>query len=277
MKLDRIKSIYVELGKYSIELNKDPRSLGPVYLNDLIATCRNFLNSVSRVQLEVHQEKQYLSRALRATEAAFQVSFDDLLANDERVRRLPSIEDRKATASVFLRDQRNNIDNLKAELQDVDFVEKAIRHTHRELTATMSEIKLQRSLIRDEIDTGAMYGDERIHSPGGRGGPVAEVDDGLDTDELTRLLDGAGEEALVSEDAPEEAVLEVTATEPPHLEAPAEPVEAPAETAAPPVETPPAAIELSESDEAAVVAFLEGGEKTAPPLEDDYSDVFDNL
>jgi hypothetical protein len=259
VKLDRIKSIYTELEKYSIELNSDPRSLGPVYLNDLIATTRNFLNSVSRIQLEVHQEKQYLSRALRAAEAAFQVSFDDLLANDERVRRLPSIEDRKATASVFLRDQRNTIDNLKAELQDVEFVEKAIRHTHRELTSTMSEIKLQRSLIRDEIDTGAMYGDERIQGPDGRGGPVPEIKD-LDTEELARILDGAsGEEEDPSvKEAP--VVVPVVTTA----------IVAPFEV------TQVTSVPLASEDQA-ITAFLAGGTKQIPPSIDDFADVFENL
>ena len=190
MKLERIKAIYAELEKYVVQLHPDPRMLGPHYLNDLIATTRNYLNAVSRIQLEAHEEKQYLARDTRAHEAALQISSDDLLANDERVRRLPSIEDRKATVSVFLRAEKQIIETLKATMQDVDYVEKAVRHRHKELTATMSEIKLQRALIRDEIDTGAMYGDERTYGAGkrGRSNPIA-VDEFSD-DELDKLLAG---------------------------------------------------------------------------------------
>ena len=274
MKIERIKAIYTELGKYSIELHADPRSMGPVYLNDLISTCRNYLNSVSRVQLEVHQEKQYLSRTLRAEEAACQVAFDDLLANDERVRRLPSIEDRKATASVFLRDQKNSIDNVKAELQDVEFVEKAIRHTHRELTSTMSEIKLQRSLIRDEIDTGAMYGDERDKTPRSRV-QSPENPDYNDDAELERILNGAGESLASPEPVPDPEPYLGQAI----VEAPPAPVEAPP-APVPPLPVPVVALP-PEDDDAAIVAFLEGGEKPVIPAPsgdfDDFADVLENV
>lgn len=223
MKLERIQAIYTELEKYVVQLHPDPRSLGPIYLNDLIATTRNHLNAVSRIQLEVHQEKQYLSREIRAHEAALQISADDLLANDERVRRLPSIEDRKATVAVFLRAERQTIETFKALLQDVEFVEKAIKHRHKELTSTMSEIKLQRSLIRDEIDTGAMYGDERTHTPTSAGRPYVAnpVGEDFSEEELEAILNGTKkeaekeevsekEEAPVTESVKEEAVTPQT-------------------------------------------------------------------
>ena len=184
MNLDRVRAIYAELEKYVVQLHSDPRSLGPVYLNDLIATTRNFLNAVSRIQLEVHQEKQGLARDIRTREAAYQVSSDELLANDERIRRLPSIEDRKATVAVFLRAEKQEIESLKAAMQDLEYVEKAVRHRHKELTSTMSEIKLQRSLIRDEIDTGAMYGDERTYGKPIKASPISDFSE----EELLKLL-----------------------------------------------------------------------------------------
>lgn len=239
MKLERIQAIYAELDKYEVQLQPDPRALGPQYLNDLIARTRNYLNAVSRVQLEVHQEKQHLARNLRAQEAAYQVSSDELLANDERVRRLPSIEDRKATVAVFLRDDRQIIERLKSELQDVEYVEKAVRHRHKELTSTMSEIKLQRSLIRDEIDTGAMYGDERTYSDPRKPANPAFGDD-LSEEELERLL------------AP-------TVTEAP---LPPKPIPVKPEE--------PAPVEAGEVTEEAVSAFL----GPSSPDEDDLSELF---
>jgi hypothetical protein len=247
MKLERIKSIYAELEKYVVQLHPDPRLLGPHYLNDLIATTRNYLNAVSRIQLEVHQEKQYLARDTRAHEAALQISADDLLANDERVRRLPSIEDRKATVAVFLRAEKQVIENLKATMQDVEYVEKAVRHRHKELTSTMSEIKLQRSLIRDEIDTGAMYGDERTYGAGKRGGSNPVAVDEFSEDELEKLLAG-GDQA-----AP--PVL------PPLLE-----------TASSSEFLPP-----EPTVEEAISTFLgDGGTESAPP-DDDFDTIFENL
>lgn len=250
MNLERIQAIYSELAKYEVQLHPDPRTLGPVYLNDLIAKTRNYLNMVSRIQLEVHQQKQNLARDLRAHEAVYQISSDDLLANDERVRRLPSIEDRKATVAVFLRNDRQIIERLKADFHDIEYVDKAVRHRHKELTSTMSEIKLQRYLIRDEIDTGAMYGDERTHTTTSRKPSriVAPIfGDDLSEEDLERLLTGSKEQA---EATPDEATLAD--------------VESSSED---PTEDP---------TEEAVSAFL-GTQESVGPQEDDFSDVFKNL
>lgn len=249
MKLERVKAIYDEISQYEIKLADDPRSLGPLYLQNVIATCRNYLNLVSRIQLEVHREKQDLSRSERAATTAYEVALAELLANDERVRRLPSIEDRKATANTILRGQLNTIAEFKAQLQDVEYVEKAIRHRHRELTSTMTEIKLQRSLIRDEIDSGAMYGDERKgdHERGPGPGPLGdEIDEG----ELDKLFD-------------QEAAAQTKAAEP----APPTPAEAP---------TPPPTGDAD--DEAAIKAFLdEPGPAPKAPESEDFTEVLERL
>lgn len=213
MNLERVKAIYAEIEQYEIPLASDPRSLGPLYLQNTIAKCRNCLNAVGRIQLEVHREKQDTSRRLRAAEVDHEVAFSEVLANDERVRRLPSIEDRKATANVILRESLNRISALKAELADLEYVEKAVRYRHKELSSTMTEIKLQRSLIRDEIDSGAMYGDERAfpheRTPSPNvGGPLG---DGIDEDELAAMLDESAS-TLATPDVPEDVPEDVSPT-----------------------------------------------------------------
>lgn len=260
MKIERVQAIYSELEKYEVTLDPDPVSRGPRYLQGLIATCRNHLNAVSKLLLEVHREKQGLARDLHALEAAFQVSFDDMLANDERVRRLPSIEDRKSTARVFLRNDLVAIDNTKSFINDLEFVEKAIKHRHRELSATMSEIKLQKSLIQTEIQTGAMYGDERAVEV--KGGP-AGVD--IDEDELDLLFEqevkkdkSAPQLVLAAPDEPEVAPVAVLPVEPVKVEP--KPVEAVLPTV------------VTEDD---VSAFLGSVDETGAT--EAYDDVFQNI
>jgi hypothetical protein len=253
VKLDRVKAIYDEISRYEIKLEPDPRSLGPLYLQNVIAECRNYLNAVSRVQLEVHREKQELARSIRAAETSYEVAFAELLSNDERVRRLPSIEDRKATANVILREQLNTLSGIKGELQDLEFVEKAIRHRHKELTATMTEIKLQRSLIRDEIDSGAMYGDERRsdHERGPGAGPLGEEIDEAELDELLNR-----EQEAVTK------VVEEVPTPPP----------------APPVSIEKPSSDVSPADEeAAVKAFLGEPTEAAVGNDDDFASILDQV
>lgn len=243
MKIERVKAIYDEISQFEITLEADPRSLGPLYLQNVISTCRNYLNSVSRFQLEAHREKQELTRSLRAAETAYEVAFSEILSNDERVRRLPSIEDRKATANTMLRDQLSDINTIKSQVLDLEYVEKAIRHRHKELTCTMGEIKLQRSLIRDEIDSGAMYGDER-RSDHERGDGATPLGDDINEAELDALLN-------------QEEPPEVSKTE--------EPAEAPT------ADSPPA------TDAAAVAAFLDGPDDSPPKAEENYDEVFARL
>jgi hypothetical protein len=193
MDSERAKQIYDEIGKYSITLVRDPGSLGPQYLLDLICTCRNYMNAVSRFLLEVHQERHTLTSALTAEEAAYGVESADLLANDRSVRNLPNIEDRKATISVLLRDRSRRINELKAEILNLDFVDKAVKHRHKELRDTMAEIRTQRSLIRDEIDTTAFYGDE-TREIRGKGDASKGSVLGIGDDELEDLFASAGQE-----------------------------------------------------------------------------------
>lgn len=188
MEPDRAQRIYDEIGGYEIKLERDPGALGPRYLNDVICQCRNYINAVSRIVLEIHREKHSLATSLSAEEAAYAVESADLLATDERVRRLPNIEDRKATVAVLLRDRARRINELRAEIQNLDYVDKAVRHRHKELKDTMTEIRTQRSLLRDEIDTKSFYGDETPNVRKGNGDPVLGSSMGIDEDELNRLM-----------------------------------------------------------------------------------------
>lgn len=182
MKIERIKQIYDAIQGYDITLASQPP--GTRYLHDQIATCRNYLNSVSLFLLEIHREKHLLAGDLSGEEAIYSIESNEMLSQDDRVRRLPSIEDRKAAIAVLLRDRVRKIAELKRQIQDLDYIEKAVRHRHRELTATMAAIKLQRSLIRDELDTQSFYGDERVQ--GGSGG--LPTDNGLDSEEIAKLM-----------------------------------------------------------------------------------------
>lgn len=213
---ERVKQIYEQLNRYEIELAADPISLGPKYLQEIIATCRNYLNNVTRLLNEVSKEKQLLTRELNALQGSYDIDADHLLANDERVQRLPNIKDRESTVKVLLKDQIRVISSKKADVSDIACVEKAVKHKHAELRDTMDAIKMQRSLIQAEISTGAMYGDER-------GSTVRRVPmippDMIDDDEVRALLDQSGQETKPSEPAaapqtePEKPSAETARTE----------------------------------------------------------------
>jgi hypothetical protein len=279
MQTERIEEIYNEIGTFSIELSPDPASLGPVYLQDLISRTRGYLNRVSQFIQTVHREKSGLETRLDAFEAAFQVSSDALLADDHRVTRLPNIDDRRAMINLLLREDRAAILTLKNQVKELGFVDKALRHRHKELENTMSAIRMQKSLIDSEISTGSFYGDESNTSRKSQWKTPAKTipeDFGIDLDEteLALLVESEPEALTISDQ-----VMLLAAKQPDPLQ------QDPAESASSSVSEQPAVMKTQDvvvslpkepkspasqelNDPVAVEKFLEG---------DDYSDLFDNI
>lgn len=179
MDSDTINKICSDLLQYEIALEKDAASLGPTYLNNIIATCRNHINAVSRILLNVMQEKHSFEALLSAESVLYDAEANELLIS-EKVRKLPSIDDRKAAVASLLRNRLQEINSYKLNIQNLEYLEKMVRLRHKELKDTMSEIRLQRSLLRDELDTKSFYGDERD--------PDVKRDDDLGIDELDALI-----------------------------------------------------------------------------------------
>jgi hypothetical protein len=145
--------------------------------------------------------------------------------------------------NMLQRDEYLKIEELKRAISDLEFVEKAVKHRHRELEATMSAIRLQKSLMDVEVRAGAQYGDESDPTAGGVVVPEDdELDDlfsnGLDIDSLDDT-EGSGEEegeeegeedsGSESEPEPEPEPVEVEDTEEPDPAEEPDPVEEPVE------------------------------------------------
>lgn len=201
----RIEAVLNRLPELVIELDPDPTARGPAYLQDIIYRTRNMLNETGIYVQEVLRWKSGLESELEALEVAFQVDSDELLTEDQRVTRLPAVQDRQAMINVILRDQRKAILELKKKVNDAGHVEKAVRHRHRELEHTMSAIRLQRSLIETERKTGSFYGDESETSRGeGTWGRKPPKDEDIDEDEMGRLMEQIEEEASENGDEAED-------------------------------------------------------------------------
>lgn len=190
MDQSRITEIYEEMGRMLVDLDPDPVSRGPGYLQELISRTRGYLNRTSVLAQEAHEQHQWLDRELNAKKTAFELQSDELLANDARVKLLPNIDDRKAMINLLLREDRQEISRLEQAIREVVYVEKAVKHRHKELDNTISAIRMQKSLIDSESRTGSFYGDEGNSSRGdvysNKGKP--SVDDDLSGDEIERLL-----------------------------------------------------------------------------------------
>lgn len=193
---ERVDEIYADLESMVVELHSDPASLGPLYLQDLIAKTRGYLNRVSLLMQEVGREALALTRQLDSYEVAYQASYDELLVEDEEVRNLPSIEDRRAKINLILKDDRKHINKTKKALKELGFVEKAVKHRYKDLESTVSSIRMQKSLIDVDTRTGAYHGDDTDTSRGTttarpRKAVFAGGDPFASDDEVLKFLDEA--------------------------------------------------------------------------------------
>lgn len=243
---ERVEKIYDELETLVIVLDPDPAARGTAYLQDLISKTRGYLNHTSNLLGEVNRYRHRIERDLDAHEAAYEISSSDLLASDHRVTRLPNIDDRKAMISLLLREEKKKILDLKREVKELGFVDKAVRHRHKELDNTMSAIRMQKSLIDTEMRTGAYYGDETDTARGQKSFTASDIDE----TELATLLSD------VMAESPAQAP-----SEPAHLESQIAIDDDPQ----PVVET---TIPEHNPELASIEKFLSG---------DDYDDIFNEL
>lgn len=250
----RVDEIFKEMEGYTLELARDPAMLGPQYFQDLIATCRSYLNKVSLITSELNREKLEVSSDLRRLEALYALDYDNLMANDGRVKGLANVEDRKATAGFLLRTQKEEINALKGRQHSLDGVGKVVALRTRELQATMGAIRDQRRLMQTELSTGAFYGDERPLK-----GQRREANGGIGVEDIN----AADLEALMIDPAPDPETPEVSTPAEPDPPKPAVAAEVAVSTNAPVlVETP--ASRRSDPAEVAMLEFLDASAVTAP-------------
>ncbi len=193
MKSERVVEIYDRLSKMDVQLDRDPVSRGPQYMQDLISLTRGYLNEVGVYIQEAYRERHRLETAKEALETAFQIQSDELLTSDVRVMGLPAVEDRRAMINVILSEQRREIATLSRQIKDLDHVEKALRFRHKELDNTMSAIRLQKALVAMELGTGSLYGDESDTSRGSSWSKkkLPPLSDDLDESDLVASVEKA--------------------------------------------------------------------------------------
>jgi len=211
----RVDAIFKEMDELVIELESDPGSLGPQYFQDLIATCRNYLNRVGLVLNELDREHLTVSTEVRRLEAAYELEHDDILTNDKSVKDIgSSIDDRKAAVGWRLREQRAALTEARGRLHSLKAVHKVVSFRNKELHATMTAIRDQKRLMTAEIRSGSFYGDERATQLR----PGEDDGGGMTTEELAQMLEEPAPtaetlEAVSSKNVSESAPLSVEGAE----------------------------------------------------------------
>jgi hypothetical protein len=149
---EKLSQILDEVGSYEINLEVDPTlpHLGNAYLQKAISTCRNYMNRVNYYMQMVKMQERTLRTALKTAELDFDMKISEKLADDALVRKQPSIEDRKALAMTMLRTEHELVATIKSDLQDIEETGKLLKMKYDHLKGTVADIKMQRSLVKDD-------------------------------------------------------------------------------------------------------------------------------
>lgn len=156
---NRINEILKVVEEKSVNLDEDPISKGPKWLNAKVAKCRNLTTKIQAYEREVERSIMVFERKLNKLEAEYEMKLNDKLANDNSVKQLTSSKDRQAKAEDLLRDLKQEILEVETDMTDFKHVRSVIKSKVRELREVTSNIRLQRDLIKQELKLGADQGD----------------------------------------------------------------------------------------------------------------------
>jgi hypothetical protein len=156
MDSSQLDAILEEISKFEIILVEDPTlaEFGNKYLHQCVAKCRAYMNRVQYYLQTCLAEEKKIRREISIAEASIDLKMAEKLADDAVVRKQPSIEDRKALATILLKEDYESLYILRTTAQDLDETVKIIRMKYNDLKATSSDIRLQRQLVRDDKENG---------------------------------------------------------------------------------------------------------------------------
>lgn len=178
-----IQSVYARLQTMTVELDGDPLIYGPKRLNGKIAACRRHLSTCQQISLQLSNDCQRFQRAHRRAKLDYDLTLQDMLANDAQVRSGNNIRDREAIANSRLRAERETISDLEAAVEDVKAIIQIVKSKREDLRDIQGRLKDQLKLCQEEINLGSRWGS----SPPPEAGHV-EVNPTIDVD-LHKLME----------------------------------------------------------------------------------------
>lgn len=161
--LDRILE---EVSQYKIDLSSDPTlpELGTKYLQESLSQCRNYSNRVQFYLQKCMRYEKDLKCSIKEHELDLEFKIDSKLADDGIVRKQSSIADRRAAATVMLKEEYENLAEMRARLIDVEETTKLLKMKYGDLRSTTNDIKMQRAMVKDDR-MAQMGGEEGYNNP----------------------------------------------------------------------------------------------------------------
>lgn len=151
----KLEDMLEEVINFEVELAIDPTSVNgstSKYLQGRLSTCRSYINrTLHYLQLCKRYEKN-VKKVLKLCELDLEFKQADLLSEDPHVKSGPSIKDRMALVHTKLKNEIEAKNSIAAEIQNLEDIIKLLKTKYDDLKQSNADIKLQRQIIKDEID-----------------------------------------------------------------------------------------------------------------------------
>jgi len=159
---EQIDKMLERLKEINVELDPDPLGQGPAVLQNKVALVRNYTTEVQGYVRSVQLYFRQVELGLQYAKSDYELQFNDLMATDQEILNMRNLSqaDRKAVANTRLRDEMEEINRLELELTSTKHLLTVVQDKQNELKGVMSAIRIQRDLIKSEIETGSFWGTE---------------------------------------------------------------------------------------------------------------------
>jgi len=143
---DRLLSMKVD-----IEMKSFPH---PQYINEKIGQCHVYIDEVERYSIETSKEISIKQQAVNNAEADYDTKKEELLINNDDIKKLPNIRDREAKANSMLKEELKSIRGYINDLTDLNNLLKSINLKIKNLNRTNADIKMMVRVMESQIKLG---------------------------------------------------------------------------------------------------------------------------
>jgi len=153
MQIEELKSIYDQLDKISVHI--EPRSIpNPRYISEKIGECHVCIEQVEKIYIKTNRELSLLQIAMNNALAAFEFARNELIANDEDIKTLPSDRTKEAKANTRLSNQITELSNYKKDISSLETLIKTLSVKMKNLSRLNGDIRLQMRIMESQIKLG---------------------------------------------------------------------------------------------------------------------------
>ena len=248
-----------------VALDPDPLLFQPTRLANKISVARGFLSRVQRIWTELSQRQSLLKRELRGAELGYELEANELMAEDPEVAAGPSQGVKEAIVKRKLREKIKVVRSIVDALEDVEIVLKVASSKRTDLKDIQTRIRDQIKLCEEELGLqGRRWGQRGPDDTSGEdvlpnGEPF--FSDGMSVTKRKRL----------------EQKVDVKETQPETTPGTMTDLDDLLDEGAGENKTSNEALFPSLSNSSEVDAFLERGQEGPSRLEEEFSDLFNDV